>query len=50
MRSGFERTAPVVQIPNPVTGLSAAEFGTWEGKESDTALAVSGRQKGQAGR
>jgi len=48
--SGFEATDPVVQIPNPVTGLSAAEFGTWEGKDSDAALAVSGRLKGQSGR
>ena len=48
--SGFGRTDPEVQIPNPRTGLSAAEFGTWEGKDSDEALAVSGRLKGQSGR
>jgi hypothetical protein len=47
--SGFEVTAPTVQVPNPATGIPQSA-GTWEGKDTDEALAVSGRLKGQAGR
>ena len=47
--SGFEATDPVIQIANPATGIPQSA-GTWEGKDTDEALAVSGRLRGQAGR
>jgi len=47
--STFEATDPVIQIPNPLTGIPQSA-GTWEGKDTDEALAVSGRLRGQAGR
>ena len=47
--STFEAKVPTVQIPNPLTGIPQSA-GTWEGKDTDEALAVSGRLRGQAGR